>query len=421
MASPRFALHLLLLAFAYAAQAAAQEPLTLDDALREARAANAGLPVAHFDTLIARARVREARGALGPRFALDGDLHAGTPEAYTGDDGRLQLIGDQTLYAGGGLRAGVRVTEAQARAAGARYRVAEKDVELEVRTRFSGVLRIDEELAFRREGIARLKTYLSGIESRNASGQGVADDLSKTRVRMGAETADLADAERRLDEARLELNDLLGRAPDSALTLVPLPPPATPVPDSAEESWAVGPDVRSANADVDAAAAGVTVARAARRPHLVVSADAGTEVLFPGTDSGTGLNTGQGWGMEVTLSLSIPIWDSGVTHARVIQAQLSADQARQAAVVVKRQARLQWLRAGSALASLYRQVTARRRNVPIAQDSYLQAQSLYRGGAATALDVLDAYAAWIDASEAAAAAVLSYRVAEAQLLRWGTP
>src|SRR4029077_10703253 len=166
------------------------------------------------DTLLARARVREARGALGPRFALDGDVHGGTPPAYSGSDGRLQLIADQTLYAGGGLRAGVRVTEAQARAAGARYRVAEKDLELEVRSRFSEFLKIDEERAFRREGITRLKTYLSGIESRLAAGQGVAEDLAKTRVRLGAETADLADAERRLDEARLELNDLLARLPD---------------------------------------------------------------------------------------------------------------------------------------------------------------------------------------------------------------
>jgi outer membrane protein len=417
--SRRFALHLCW-ALAYAAQAAAQEPLTLEDALREARAANAALPVAHFDTLIARAHVRETRGALGPRFALDGDVHGGTPRAYTGDDARLQLIGDQTLYAGGGLRAGVRVSEAQARGAGARYRVAEKDVELELRTRFSGVLRIEEELAFRREGIARLRTYLSGIEARSASGQGVAGDLSKTRVRMGAETADLADADRRLDEARLGLNDLLGRAPDSTLTLAPLPLPAAAL-DSAGESWSVGPDIRSANANVDAAVAGVAVARAAARPHLSVNADAGVEPLFPGTDPGTGLNLGHGWGMEVTLSLSLPIWDGGVTHARVIQAQLGADQARQTAIVVRRQARLEWLRADAALASLHRQVEARRRNVPIAQDSYLQSQSLYRGGAATALDVLDAYGAWIDASQAAADAVLSYRVAEAQLVRWGTP
>lgn len=60
-------------------------------------------------------------------------------------------------------------------------------------------------------------------------------------------------------------------------------------------------------------------------------------------------------------------------------------------------------------------------NVPIAQDSYLRAESLYRGGAATALDVLDAFTQWLDASEAAAEATLGYREAAARLLRWGTP
>jgi outer membrane protein len=420
VAFARSMLHLSL-AFTFAAQAASQEPLRIEDALREARTANASLPVAHSDSLIARARVREARAAFGPRFSVDGDVHAGTPIAYTGNDGRLQLVVDQTLFAGGGLRAGVRVAEAQARAAGARYRIAEKDVELEVRTRYSEFLRIEEELAFRREGIARLNTYLSGIQARHAAGQGVADDLAKTRVRLGAETADLADAERRLDEARLELNDLLGRVPDAPLVLSPLAPPAELPPDSVAETWAVGPDVRSADADVDAAVARITVARAAGRPHLSVNADAGVEPLFPGTETGTGLNTGQGWGMEVTLSLSFPFWDGGANRARVVQAQIGDVHARQVATVTRRKARLEWLRARAALASLYRQVEARRRNVPIAQDSYLQAQSLYRGGAATALGVLDAYSAWFEASQAAADAVLNYRIAEAQFIRWGTP
>jgi outer membrane protein TolC len=46
---------------------------------------------------------------------------------------------------------------------------------------------------------------------------------------------------------------------------------------------------------------------------------------------------------------------------------------------------------------------------------------MYSGGAATALQVLDAYAAWINASESYADAILRYRQAEASALRWGTP
>ncbi len=400
--------------------AAAQQPLTLEEALREARAANATLPLARFDTLIAAARLREARGVLWPRLGAEGDVHAGTPRSYTGNDGRIVMVADAPLYDGGALRAGARVAAASARTAGARYRMAEKDLDFAVRARYAEFLKIEDELGFRRAGIARLESYLAGIEARRAAGQGVADDVLKTRVRLGAAQADLEDAMRRLDAVRLELNDLLGRDPAAPLALAPLPPPAPP-PDSTGEPWTAVPDVRAAEAAAEAAAAALGVARAGRLPHLVLAADAGALPLFPGSQVGTGLNNGQGWGMEVTLSLTWPWWDAGVYRARLEQARFGAEQARQALTAAQRAARLEWRRALAELAGLYREVRLREENVPAARDSYLRAESLYRGGAATALDVLDAFTQWLDASAAAADATLAYRLAAARLARWGTP
>jgi outer membrane protein TolC len=48
-------------------------------------------------------------------------------------------------------------------------------------------------------------------------------------------------------------------------------------------------------------------------------------------------------------------------------------------------------------------------------------ESLYYGGSATALEVLDAYTAMIDAEVTYSQALDRYRVAEAQSIRWGTP
>jgi outer membrane protein TolC len=70
---------------------------------------------------------------------------------------------------------------------------------------------------------------------------------------------------------------------------------------------------------------------------------------------------------------------------------------------------------------LYQQVRTWAQNVPVARDAYLQTLSIYNGGAATALEVLDAYAFWINANESYAAAVLQYRQAQANFRRWGTP
>ena len=63
-------------------------------------------------------------------------------------------------------------------------------------------------------------------------------------------------------------------------------------------------------------------------------------------------------------------------------------------------------------------LTVRREAVPTARDTYLVAESLYRGGTGSSLDVLDAYRALLDAQIALAQATLQARVAEATLLRW---
>ncbi|HEX5436157.1 MAG TPA: TolC family protein [Gemmatimonadaceae bacterium] len=404
----------------FARSAAAQQPLSLDDALRQARAANASLPVAALNVRIAQARLREQRGRLYPRVLLDGDVHAGAPQSYGTSDARLQLIAADTLFGGGQLRAGRTVAALEAQSAGAGYRLAVRDVELNVRLRFSEYEQAEHEIAFRRAGIQRLQRYLTEIRARQAAGQGVTSDVLKTQVQLGTAQADLATAESRLDAARLELNSLMGRAPDSPLSLAPLPAPVAP-PDSVNEPWLTTPDVAQAVADSAAAAAAVNITRGERQPQLAVAADFGAQPVLGDTAAGSLLNNGRGVGAELTLSVTLPLWDVGVYRSRLAQATLAARQAGASASVVRRQTRLAWEQATTQLHRLYDEIQTRSRTVPAARDSYLLAESMYNGGAATSLDVLDAYTAWIDANQAYENALLQYRQAHALYLRWGTP
>lgn len=397
---------------------AAQAPLDLEDALREAHAANAQLPFAAFEARIASAALREARGALGPRFSLDGDLHGGSPAAYAGNDGRLQLLAEQPIYDGGALRAGVAVQTALAGASQARYRQAEKDLDFAVRVGFAQLLELDSVMAVRSEGITRLQSYRAAIEARRAAGEGVSGDLLRTQVQLGQAEADLADAARQRDLARLALNDLLGRDPAAPLTLTDAAAPSAPPPDTVADAWSVVPEVRQAEAQVTAARSGTALAAAERRPQLDLALNAGTQSAF---GSGSGFNNGEGQGVEFLLSLSWPLFDAGGYRARRDQARLRLSEAQAGEVATRRQARLAWAAARAEVVARDREVDLRRRTAATALDSYLSSESLYRGGAATALEVLDAYGTWIASSEAVAEAVLSYRVAQAQLERWGAP
>jgi len=58
---------------------------------------------------------------------------------------------------------------------------------------------------------------------------------------------------------------------------------------------------------------------------------------------------------------------------------------------------------------------------PAAKDAWLEAESRYRGGTTTSLEVLDSYGSAIDAAVRLSDAASRYRIAQALLTRWGTP
>jgi outer membrane protein len=393
-------------------------PLTLEDALREARAANAQLPVAALEVDIARASVREAKAARSPTVGIVSSINAGGPLAYTTSQGAAQVVGEASILDGGLRRANINAANYRLVGAGAGFRVAQKDLDLAVRLQFSEFLRAQTEIEFRQQGLERLKTYTSQIAARRAAGQPIGSDLLSTQVRVGTDEAALEDAARALDEARLQLNNLMGRDPEQPLSLAPLTIPESP---STFEpaAWLTTPDVRAAEANTAAARAAIAAAESERKPQVQVSANVGALPVF-GSDSGTGPNSGTGIGGAVLLSLSWPFYDGGVVRARVDRAKLEAQQALDSEIVVKKQMRLSSSFAAAQLTRLFQQIETWRRTIPNARDAYLQTQSMYAGGVATALEVLDAYSAWVDANQAYADAVNRYRQAEANYIRWGS-
>ncbi len=428
---------LLVLFGAHAAAATPERLLTLEDALREARASNARLPLPALDLDLARRRRDEARAERWLRVALEGDfLYApasGYDPALTNlGEARSQIVARQPLLDGGARRAAVADAEAGIAAAGARYRIAEKDLDLEVRGRFAEMLEAQAEVEIRRGGIERLTTYRTSLRSRQAAGQAVAADLLKTDVRVAAEQASVLEAERRVEEARIALNDLLGRDPVAPLEIAPLPPPEAAPARESPEAWTGPPEVAEAQAEARSADARLKIARAERRPQLFVQADAGlwgsdTSHWIP-ADLQAADPSATFWdrirrdaGYSFSLNFSWPVWDLGAMRARQTLAETALRQARQRLEVARREARLQWEQAEATLRNLSRQIALLTAAVPDAHDSYLEAESRYRGGAAPALEVLDAYSSWVETQVRLADAVARFHIARAVALRWGTP
>jgi outer membrane protein len=413
-------------------EARAEDALTVEEAIREARASNAQLPVAAADVAIARERVRESRARRWLQVSVEaGARYAPAPLSYGSDVNgeNAQVVANQPLYAGGAIDARVRVNEEELLGRAARYRVDEKDVELDVRVRFAQCAQIQASLAVRQSGLDRLASYLTYLGQLKAAGQPVTADLLKTRARQLSEIASARQLARQLLDTQLLLSDLLGRPPEQRLSLAPLPAPqapettATATATATARPWLVTPDVREATNNVRAAAANIDVLRAERKPHVSAVFDAGLAGSgFPGAPPWTrpADRLRNDAGVSAGVSLSWVVFDLGIISSRVAQAEIARDQSAQLLVVANRHARLEWARARTSLRGSYDELEARARTVPVAHDAYLETESLYRGGVGSALEVLDAYTNWVSSSDAHEATLLDYRIAQAQLERWGT-
>ncbi len=411
---------ILLLCRLFLAQAAIP-PITVEEAIRQAREANARLPQATLEVRASDEKIREARADRWMKVAIEGDFLYAPPGGYdpvvtNAGEARLQLTGRQPVLDGGAHRAAVERAHADRDAASARVRVAEKDLDVEVRSRFAELVEAEGESSVRRDAIDRLRRYRTSLRSRKASGQSVAADLLKTDVRLAADEADAIDAQARAAEARLELNVLMGRSPDAPLEVVaPAPDPPSAWPREA----AASPEVGEAEALARGADADVRSAQAEKKPHLSASADVG----WWGAD--TTRWAVDRWrrdaGFSLGLQVSWLLWDFGAADARIARAKIEGRRARLEIAARQREAALARAKAAATADALRREIDVLSRAEPSAHDSYLEAESRYRGGAATALEVIDAYAASVDASVKLAQARSRLRIAEALEERWATP
>ena len=207
--------------------------------------------------------------------------------------------------------------------------------------------------------------------------------------------------------------------------------PRTPNPANSTD-FAALPDVQDAEAQARGADADIAAARAEGRPHLTLSADVGflgsdTHRWIPNDILATDPNANfwdrfrRDAGYSVTLSFSWNVFDFGAIRARIRQAELKLANAKQNVAFQTQEARRQRAQAEATLGNTREQIRLLSEAAPSARDAYLDAESRYRGGAATSLEVLDAYAAAVDADVKRADAISRYRIAQALLDRWSTP
>ncbi len=257
------------------------------------------------------------------------------------------------------------------------------------------------------KGVEVARTALKAAQSLEEASRAKVDagtlpktDLLEASSASASREADLIDAERKAEDARDRLRQLVappGRdgAADWGLALVPADEPSTPdlipdLPTAVARALCERPELAQARATLLAAESSRLSAENTILPDLSVSGAWGQQgVDGDREDAFSRLNDGRSRTWELGLSLEIPLGNRAA-KSDLRKAKAQADQAAARLRVLEEQVVVEVRAAGRAVESARRRVEAGRRAVAFAREKARDEQLRLEQGLSTAHAVLDA-------------------------------
>jgi outer membrane protein len=317
-------------ALAGAAPAARAEDLL--QVYAEARAADPQLAAADAARGVQAETALQARAPLLPQWQLDAS------------DARLQSDGSharavdsriaQALVNIAQLR-GWRAERTQTSAADARVRAAEQDLCARVARAYFGVLSAQAALATAEANERAFATEVAQSRHRVDAGLTAEVDVQQGRSYFELARGATEQARQALADARQALAEITGRTPGALSPLAADLPMLPPAPHSVE-AWieralAANPALQAERLVLAASDERVAAARAQRWPTL----SAGVETLRSGGAAIDPLLRGRAV-TQVSVTLSVPLFDGGLIASQQRQASFRRDAARDALTAAQR-------------------------------------------------------------------------------------
>lgn len=302
-------------------------PLTIDDALALAFQYNPELGIATAQVNKARGVVAEARGRFRPTFnAQVVQLFQGPPVSFeiNGDSidikPALLTSGQASVFLpldiNGKLRYASRIADDQFQI----YylgllRVSEQLIS-QVKRSYYEVLRASGQAETAQAAVDVATLRLKNTQSRFDAGTVPKFDVTTAQVDLANLNQQLIASQSRVSIAQANLNRVLGIAPDSTTQVAKVNVPVTvtevDIPASSQAARDARPEVKIQQHSISMNEENISLQRAGLRPSLGV---AGAFDVVSSQSFGSGTSS-----YSVGATLSIPIWDGGVTKAKVDQA-----------------------------------------------------------------------------------------------------
>ena len=264
------------------------------------------------------------------------------------------------------------------------------------------------------EALGEAESFTDLTQKREAAREVAHADVVKAQLVQQQRQRDLSDATVAAEKNRLELAVLLFPDPRTPyLTEVSGHPVPLPTHEEVNRLAAShNPEIRSALAELKAGNAGVASARAAYFPDLALNFSYGIDAPQFAEYGPTDVRN---IGYSITGTIDIPVWDWFSTQKRIKQSEIRRDVAKVTLTAAQRKliATLEetYAEANAALT----QLDLLDLSVRTAAESLRLTKLRYSAGEATALEVVDAQAAYLSSGTAREDGAVRYQTAMAEL------
>ena len=390
---------------------AAPQELSLEDSVAAALQNNPSIKMAVTDKEKAEWGIREAKAGTGPSISAGtGGTHG--PDSAAAPDGNsysTSLKLNWTLYSGG--RNEGLIDQAKLNADSARLGVAktEQQLILDATTAYYDVLQAGNMVAVNQETVNNLAEHLTKVQAQFEAGVVAKSDVLRSEVELVNARQNLIKAQNSYDLAMSALNNTIGMPLDTENKLkdeLVYAKSDITLEDAVAQAAANRPEVQQSQIGIESAEKGIKVADSNGKPTVTFSAAegwSGTE--FPGDDNN--------WSMSLMANWNI--FDSGVTKAKVKQAESSLDKAREQAEQTGNSVELEVRQAYLSMKEAEKRIGATQVAVDKAAEDLKIAQTKYYAGVGTNLDVIDAQLAMTQAGTNYTQALYDYNTNQAKL------
>lgn len=278
-----------------------------------------------------RQRLAEGRASRGWQLSATGTytrysqrLATGAGAGGTYDARSATISAEVPIDLSGRLRDQVRSLDAHYRASRRTLAATINEAKLAAREAFIAVLRAQASVEVATRSISDAQAQLDQSESLYGEQSVALVDVMRYRAQLTQFKSDHVQRLSELQVARHAFNQTLALPPNTPVVLDEVPElPAVPdrADDLEREAMLYRPEVQALHSTLKAHGYTVRVAQAGLRPSLMLAANYQPNMGNAGF--GAASNTG-----SATLTLSIPLFDSGITKARVAAARLDEDLVR---------------------------------------------------------------------------------------------